>query len=79
VVFQSIKNQALDEKRITTEQEESISDKDCGKLLFMKGFSLTENSLMKSANGNGLSYAREMIEKLAALWTLKFIPKQKLP
>jgi hypothetical protein len=45
----------------------------------MKSFSLTENSLMKSANGNGLSYAREMIEKLAALWTLKFIPKQKLP
>jgi two-component system, chemotaxis family, sensor kinase CheA len=62
--FQTIKNKAVDENRITTEQKEKLSDKDCGKLLFMKGFSLTENSLVKSTKGNGLTNARAMLEKI---------------
>ncbi len=64
VDFQTIKNKAVDEKLITPEQKEILSDKDCGKLLFMQGFSLTENSLMKPAKGNGLTNARTMIEKI---------------
>jgi two-component system chemotaxis sensor kinase CheA len=62
--FQTIKSHAVDEKRITPEQAETLNDKDCGKLLFLNGFSLTENSLMKSTKGNGLSHTREMIEKI---------------
>lgn len=74
VGFQTIKNQALDEKRITPEQEETLSDKDCGKLLFMKGFSLTENSLMKSAKGNGLTYARTKIEQIGGTLDIEIHP-----
>ncbi len=61
---QAVKNKALDEKRITCEQAESLSDKDCGKLLFMRGFSLTQNSLMQSTKGNGLAQSRELIDKI---------------
>ena len=62
--FQAIKNKAVDENRITPEQKEKLSNKDCGKLLFMEGFSLTENSLIKSTKGNGLTTARAKIEKI---------------
>ena len=62
--FQAIKNKAVDENRITPEQKEKLSNKDCGKLLFMEGFSLTENSLIKSTKGNGLTNARAKIEKI---------------
>ena len=62
--FQAIKNKAVDENRITPEQNEKLSNKDCGKLLFMEGFSLTENSLIKSTKGNGLTTARAKIEKI---------------
>lgn len=75
VDFQTIKNQALDEKRITPEQEETLSDKDCGKLLFMTGFSLTENSLMKSAKGNGLTYARTKIEQIGGTLDIEIHPE----
>ena len=64
VDFQDIKTKALDEKHITPEQSESLSDRDCGKLLFMKAFSMTQNSLMKSTKGNGLAQTRKVIEKI---------------
>ena len=72
--FQTIKNQAVNENRITPEQAENLSDKDCGKLLFLKGFSLTENSLMKPAKGNGLTYAREKIEKIGGTLDIDIQP-----
>jgi len=62
VDFQAVKNLALDEKRITPEQSENLSDKDCGKLLFMRGFALTQHSLMKPTKGQGLTQTRELIE-----------------
>ncbi len=74
VDFQTIKNNAVDEKRITLEQKEKLSDKDCGKLLFMQGFSLTENSLMKPAKGNGLTNARTMIEKIGGTLDIDIQP-----
>jgi len=64
VDFQAIKNKAVDEKHITPEQAESLNDRDCGKLLFTEGFSLTQNSLIKSAKGNGLTQTRELVEKI---------------
>ena len=62
--FQAVKNQALDEKRITSDQAEHLSDKDSGKLLFMKGFAITQHSLMKPTKGQGLTQTRELIEKI---------------
>jgi two-component system chemotaxis sensor kinase CheA len=72
--FQTIKSQAVDENRITPEQAEALSDKDCGKLLFLKGFSLTENSLMKSTKGIGLTHTREMIEKIGGTLDIEIQP-----
>ncbi len=72
--FHSIKNQAVNEKRITSEQAEILSDKDCGKLLFLKGFSSTKNSLMKTTKGNGLTHTREMIEKIGGTLDIEIQP-----
>jgi two-component system, chemotaxis family, sensor kinase CheA len=76
VDFLAIKNQAVDEKRITPEQAEHLSDKDCGKLLFMRGFSSTQHSLMKSAKGQGLTQTRELIEKIGGLLDIEVQPGQ---
>ena len=72
--FLAIRNQAVKQKLITPEQAKNLSDKDCGKLLFLKGFSLTENSLMKPAKGNGLTQTREMIEKIGGTLDIDIQP-----
>ena len=74
VNFQAIKNQAVNEKRITPEKAESLSDKDCGKLLFMSGFSMTENSLLKPAKGTGLTHTRAKIEKIGGTLDIEIQP-----
>ncbi|MZH03646.1 MAG: chemotaxis protein CheA, partial [Nitrospinae bacterium] len=72
--IQAIRNQAVIQKHITPDQAENLSEKDCGKLLFLKGFSLTENSLMKPAKGNGLTQTREMIEKIGGTLDIDIQP-----
>lgn len=85
VDIQALKNLAVNESRITPEQREGLSNKDCGKLLFMSGFSLTENSLMKPAKGNGLTHARTKVEKIGGTLDIEVEPgisttlKIKLP
>jgi two-component system, chemotaxis family, sensor kinase CheA len=74
VDFQAVKNKAMDEKHITPEQAESLNDRDCGKLLFIQGFSLTQNSLMKSAKGNGLAQTRELVEKIGGSLDIEVQP-----
>ncbi len=74
VDFQAAIKQAVDEKRITPEQGKNLSDKDCGKLLFMRGFSLTKNSLIKSAKGNGLAHTRTLLEEIGGALDIEIQP-----
>ena len=73
--FEEARSQAVNDKRITREQGESLSDRDCGKLLFMKGFSLTRHSLMKPTKGNGLSDTRALIEKIGGALDIEVHPE----
>ncbi len=73
--FQEAKIQAVSEKRITHEQEELLSDRDCGKLLFMRGFSLTKHSLMKPTKGNGLANTRALIENIGGAVDIEVQPE----
>ncbi len=74
VDFQDIKDKALAEKYISLDQAEKLSDRDCGKLLFMRGFSMTQNSLMKSTKGNGLAQTRALIEKIGGALDIDILP-----
>ncbi|MBT5029601.1 MAG: histidine kinase [Nitrospina sp.] len=62
--FLDVKNKALVEEYISEEQAENLSEQDCGKLLFMSGFFMTQDSLIKTAKGDGLAHTRALIEKI---------------
>jgi two-component system, chemotaxis family, sensor kinase CheA len=74
VDFLAIKNQALAEKHISPTQAEKLNDKDYGKLLFLPGFSMTQNSLVKSTKGNGLAHTRVLIEKIGGAMDIDILP-----
>ncbi|PIP71730.1 MAG: histidine kinase [Nitrospinae bacterium CG22_combo_CG10-13_8_21_14_all_47_10] len=74
VDLQAVKKKAVDEKRITPEQGEVLNDKDCGKLLFMRGFSMTKNSLVKPTKGDGLAHTRTLVEKIGGALDIEIQP-----